>query len=91
MRSPALVATFRDIAATRPTAECLAAFYAYESQVPRVAEAKWHGLEQHYGADARTVGYFRLHRTADVRHAGVWRDLLTAALEEDPGLAAMLR
>lgn len=83
-----LLATFRDIANNATTPECLAAFYAYESQVPRVAEAKWQGLERHYGADARTGGYFRLHRTADVRHAGVWRALLTAALEKDPGLAA---
>lgn len=83
-----LLATFRDIAGNATTPECLAAFYAYESQVPRVAEAKWRGLEQHYGADARTGGYFRLHRTADVRHAGVWRALLTAALEKDPQFAA---
>lgn len=83
-----LLATFRGLANHATTPECLAAFYAYESQVPRVAEAKWRGLEQHYGADARTGGYFRLHRTADVRHAGVWRALLTAALEKDPQFAA---
>jgi len=83
-----LLATFRDIANNSTTPECLAAFYAYESQVPQVAEAKWQGLERHYGADARTGGYFRLHRTADIRHAGVWRALLTTALEQDPGLAA---
>ena len=83
-----LLVTFRDIAGNATTAECLAAFYAYESQVPRVAEAKWQGLERHYGGDSRTGGYFRLHRTADIRHAGVWRALLTDALEKDPGLAA---
>lgn len=83
-----LLATFRDIANNATTPECLAAFYAYESQVPRVAEAKWQGLERHYGADARTGGYFRLHRTADIRHAGVWRTLLTAALEKDSRFAA---
>ena len=83
-----LLATFRDIVGNATIAECLAAFYAYESQVPQVAEAKWQGLERHYGADAQTGGYFRLHRTADIRHAGVWRALLTDALEKDPGLAA---
>ena len=79
-----LVSTFRDIAANGSAVACLAAFYAYESQVPRIAETKWSGLEQHYGADAKTGGYFRLHRTADVRHAEVWRELLTAVLTEDP-------
>ena len=84
-----LIATFREFTAAATTSECLAAFYAYESQVPRVAEAKWQGLERHYGADARTGGYFRLHRTADVRHAGVWRALLTAALERDSSCATL--
>lgn len=83
-----LVATFRNIAQHATTPECLAAFYAYESQVPRIAEAKYSGLEQHYGADAHTAGYFRLHRTADVRHAGVWRELLNSVLDERPELAA---
>ncbi|MGZ4822838.1 MAG: CADD family putative folate metabolism protein [Terriglobales bacterium] len=82
-----LVSTFRDLAQHAGTAECLAAFYAYESQVPRIAAAKASGLEQHYAADARTVGYFHLHRTADVRHSRVWRRLLEAELQENPGLA----
>ena len=85
----ALLATFRDIANNSTTPECLAAFYAYESQVPRVAEAKWQGLERHYGADPHTGGYFRLHRTADIRHADVWRVLLTAALERDSSCATL--
>jgi pyrroloquinoline-quinone synthase len=83
----ALVTAFRDIAQHAGTAECVAAFYAYESQVPRIAEAKSRGLEQHYAADARTTGYFRLHRTADVRHAGVWRRLLEEELQDNTGLA----
>jgi pyrroloquinoline-quinone synthase len=83
----ALVATFRELAQHASIAECLAAFYAYESQVPRIAEAKSRGLEQHYAADAQTVGYFRLHRTADVRHAGVWRRLLDGLLQENPSSA----
>jgi pyrroloquinoline-quinone synthase len=82
-----LVSTFRDLAQHATPAECLAAFYAYESQVPRIAEAKCQGLEQHYAADARTLGYFRLHCTADVRHARVWRRLLEAELQENPGSA----
>jgi pyrroloquinoline-quinone synthase len=80
----ALVAGFRELAENATTPECLAAFYAYESQVPRIAEAKYAGLEQHYAVDARTSAYFRLHRTLDVRHAAAWRELLTAVLAESP-------
>lgn len=82
-----LVNVFRSFAQQAGIAECLAALYAYESQVPRIAEAKRRGLEQHYAADARTVAYFRLHRTADLRHAEVWRRLLFEAVQENRGSA----
>ena len=71
-----LVESFRRVAREGSAAEALAAFYAYESQVPRVAEAKARGLRQWYGADAKTCGYFTLHQTADVQHAQVWREQL---------------
>jgi len=57
-------------------AEALAAFYAYESQVPRVAKEKAAGLLSRYGADTKACHYFILHTTADVHHSQVWRDLL---------------
>ncbi|MCI0354636.1 MAG: iron-containing redox enzyme family protein [Acidobacteria bacterium] len=71
-----LIATFRRIASEGSPAEGLAAFYAYESQVPRVAEVKARGLREFYGADAHTCRYFTLHQTADVHHAQVWREQL---------------
>jgi pyrroloquinoline-quinone synthase len=71
-----LMATFRRLAKEGTAAEALAAFYAYESQVPRVAQAKARGLREWYGADAKTCGYFTLHTTADVRHARVWQEQL---------------
>jgi pyrroloquinoline-quinone synthase len=71
-----LIAGFEKIAEEGSPAEALAAFYTYESQVPRVAKEKAAGLRQRYGADARTCNYFTLHTTADVHHAQVWRDLL---------------
>jgi len=46
--------------------EALATFYAYESQVPRVAQEKARGLEHMYAADGKTRGYFTLHTTAGV-------------------------
>jgi pyrroloquinoline-quinone synthase len=79
-----LIATFRDIAANGSTAEALAAIFAYESQVPRVAKTKLEGLQNLYGADAKTCSYFKLHQTADVHHSQVWRDSLDAELAAHP-------
>ncbi len=79
-----LVAEFRRIAREGSTAEALAAFYAYESQIPRVAKSKADGLAQHYGADAKTCGYFELHQFADVEHAHVWHELLGAEVGTHP-------
>lgn len=79
----ALIATFREHM-TRSAPEALAALYAYESRVPAIASTKAAGLVEHYGADARTTRYFTLHRTADVHHAEVWRNLIDAELANDP-------
>jgi pyrroloquinoline-quinone synthase len=64
--------------------EALAAFYVYESQVPRVAQEKARGLEHLYGTDDKTRRYFSLHATADVHHARVWRQQLAKRLESNP-------
>jgi pyrroloquinoline-quinone synthase len=78
---------FHRIASEGAPEEALAAFYAYESQVPRVANAKERGLREIYGADEKTRGYFTLHSTADVRHAQVWREQLGKRVEADPQAA----
>ena len=75
---------FRSIAANGSRAEALAAFYAYESQVPRVAAEKSKGLKERYGADRKTCGYFDLHKFADVEHSRVWGELLATELEQHP-------
>jgi len=79
----ALLAYFRAAMQQTPGA-ALAALYAYESRVPAIAKTKAEGLEQHYAADAVTRRYFTLHTTADVHHAQVWRDALTAELAVQP-------
>lgn len=83
-----LIAEFRRVAREGATSEALAAFYAYESQVPRIAKTKADGLARHYGADARTCGYFELHQFADVEHSQVWRDLLSAEIAANPEQAS---
>jgi pyrroloquinoline-quinone synthase len=83
----ALMAFFHRVASEGAPEEALAAFYAYESQVPRVAKEKARGLQQRYGADAKTCGYFTLHTTADVYHSQVWRQQLAKRLEAHPDTA----
>ncbi len=82
-----LMETFRRVAGQGSPAAALATFYAYESQVPRVAKEKARGLRELYGADARTCGYFTLHQTADVHHSQVWKQELERELAANPEAA----
>jgi pyrroloquinoline-quinone synthase len=78
-----LVKTFRSLAKEAPVASAFGALFAYESQVPKIAAEKRNGLKQHYGADEHTCGYFTLHEKADIHHAGVWRKIISALVEQD--------
>jgi len=78
-----LIAHFKRVASESSPAEALAAFYVYESQVPRVAKEKARGLREMYGADTKTCAYFALHTTADVHHAHVWREQLSKLVADD--------
>ena len=82
-----LIEFFHETAKQATPAEALAAFYAYESQVPRVAQQKTRGLRETYGANDKTCGYFTLHATADVHHSKIWRQQLASSMETDPNLA----
>lgn len=82
-----LIEWFQNVASEGTPEEALAAFYAYESQVPRVAQEKDRGLRDLYGADERTRAYFILHATADVYHAQVWRKQLERRVSAHPETA----
>ena len=82
-----LVWHFQRVASEGTPEEALAAFYAYESQVPRVAKEKERGLREMYGADQKTCGYFTLHATADVYHSNVWRKQLEKRVAANPETA----
>jgi pyrroloquinoline-quinone synthase len=77
----ALVDTFRGIAAGRSPLAALAALYAYESQVARIAGLKAEGLREKYSADAKTCSYFTLHSTWDVHHSKVWANQIDAGID----------
>ncbi|HXR16933.1 MAG TPA: iron-containing redox enzyme family protein [Terriglobales bacterium] len=82
-----LTAFFHRVASEGTPEEALAAFYAYESQVPRIAKEKARGLREMYGADERATGYFTLHATADVYHSQVWCQQLAKRIEANPHMA----
>jgi len=79
-----LVEYYTDVATNGTAEEALAAFYAYESQVPRVAKEKDRGLRELYGADEHTTQYFTMHATADIYHSNVWREQLAKRVEANP-------
>jgi pyrroloquinoline-quinone synthase len=82
-----LMAHFHRVASEGTPEEALAAFYAYESQVPRVAKEKERGLREMYGAGDKTCGYFTLHATADIYHSNVWRKQIENRIETNPETA----
>lgn len=82
-----LIRYFQRVASEGLPEEALAAFYAYESQVPQIATEKERGLREMYGADDKTCGYFALHAEADVYHARVWRTLLEKRIADHPEAA----
>jgi pyrroloquinoline-quinone synthase len=87
----ALVDTYRRIAVEEPMAAGLAAVHAYERQVPAVATAKIDGLKEHYGvSDARTLGFWEIHRSLDVEHSDGEREILAneGRADEDAAVRA---
>lgn len=82
-----LIGHFQQVASEGAPEEVLAAFYAYESQVPRIALEKERGLRAMYHADDKTCGYFSLHATADVYHSRVWRNHLEKRIAANPKAA----
>jgi pyrroloquinoline-quinone synthase len=88
----ALVDTYRDACEHAPIEAGVAALYAYESQLPAVADAKIRGLEEHYdfldGTKKRGLAFFEVHRTLDVEHAGAERAILDAAVLQGRGATA---
>lgn len=82
-----LIRYFQRVASEGTPEEALAAFYVYESQVPRIAKEKQRGLHEMYGADDKTCGYFALRATADFHHSNVWRKQLEKRIKANPEAA----
>jgi pyrroloquinoline-quinone synthase len=82
-----LISWFHRVAGEGTPEEALAAFYAYESQVPRIAQEKNRVLREVYAADEKTRSYFTLHADADVHHANVWRAQLEKRVRANPEMS----
>ena len=62
----------------------VAALYAYESQIPEVAQTKRSGLAEFYCVeDSRAVSFFTVHEAADEWHRETELKVLTDACESD--------
>ena len=73
----ALVATYQELTSKAPVAAGAAALYAYESQIPDVAEAKIQGLQNFYGfKESTSVSFFTVHKTLDETHAEWEREMV---------------
>ncbi len=78
-----LISQFHTVAKQGEIVEALTAFYAYESQVPRIAQEKAAGLRDRYSAQPKAYRYFSVHSTADIEHANVWRRLISEEIGGD--------
>ena len=80
----ALIGTFRAVCGEKPTADGLAALYAYESQIPAVSESKIDGLKKHYGFnDPKSYEYFSVHVEADREHSAAEREMLREQVTDE--------
>jgi len=77
-----LIDTFRSVCHDRPTAEGLAALYAYESQIPAICESKIDGLRKYYGVNnPEHYRYFSVHIEADRAHSADERKMLSSYID----------
>ena len=64
-------------------AEGLGALYAYESQIPEIAETKVRSLRESYDiTDERTLAFFKVHAKADVYHSQTLREQIDGLTPE---------
>jgi pyrroloquinoline-quinone synthase len=80
----ALLDTYDEVSSQGSAAQAVAAFYAYESQVPEIATQKVAGLRRYYGiTEPSALEYFAVHEEADLRHRAAWRNWLATEKSAD--------
>jgi len=85
----ALDAAFTRLCRRGSFVEAIAALYAYESMLPAVSESKIDGLKQFYGiVDRRGLEFFNVHKSIDVAHSQVTREMVGRYADDDGKQAA---
>ncbi|MCS7140956.1 MAG: iron-containing redox enzyme family protein [Candidatus Nitrosocaldus sp.] len=63
--------------------EGVAAMYAYEAEIPRISAIKLDGLIKYYSMESKeATEYQRVHSVVDVRHADLWRRMISSMPED---------
>ena len=89
LRSKEAVNELREITSSS-FEEAVAAMYAYELELPKISATKIEGLKKFYNLDSRdALIYFETHEKADVRHAAVWRKILSQISDDEKGKLAL--
>jgi pyrroloquinoline-quinone synthase len=79
-----LVDTYQRLTSAALPAAGAGALYAFESQVPAVAEAKIRGLRDHYGLqDPRSIAFFTVHQTLDQQHSAAELQMVLSLASTD--------
>jgi pyrroloquinoline-quinone synthase len=88
-----LIETYWRAVREEPVAAGVAAVYAYERQVPQVAQSKIDGLREHFEVDdARTLEFFEVHGVLDVDHSDAEKRIVAeAGPDEEPRALAATR
>ncbi len=64
--------------------EGAAAMYAYESELPKISTTKIDGLRRFYGMTSpEALEYLVVHEKVDIKHAAIWRRIMTKAPTAD--------
>ncbi len=73
----ALLDTFDEVSTQGSMSEAVAAFYAYEAQIPEITEQKIACLQRFYDVrEPRALAYFTAQQQADARRRSAWRSWL---------------
>ena len=74
-----LIDSFLDLTSNRSLAGGASALFAFESQVPEVADTKIAGLKSFYGIeDKRGISFFKVHRDLDIEHSDAEAEMINS-------------
>lgn len=77
----ALLEELRELTRNRSFEEGVGALYAYESQIPAIAEKKKEGLIAFYNiVDDKGLSFFDVHMEVDRAHRQTWRELIESSV-----------